>query len=264
MRMLKFNWMDFMPNVTNLIQFRQLLSDSMENSQGMWILTLNLDVLRQLTSENDDEFIKNVCASTTRTADGFPIKYLNQIQSRAAVERLAGSDIVFDIVEISARHKRPIFVAGGQANEAERAATSLMEKYVNSEVTSIELSFGDVGQLTKELSECLTVDEFVLMLGAGSLKSEKVIANLIEKYPKATYISCGAAISYMAETRPRSPKFLIILNMEWLWRFSQEPKRLFVRYFLKDLPFLATLSIMFSFSMAKTFLLKTLRHMRAT
>jgi UDP-N-acetyl-D-mannosaminuronic acid transferase (WecB/TagA/CpsF family) len=51
------------------------------------------------------------------------------------------------------------------------------------------------------------------------------------------FMALGATIDFEAGNIKRAPVIFQKLALEWLYRLIQEPKRLWRRYFLEDLPF---------------------------
>ncbi|MCD8291263.1 MAG: WecB/TagA/CpsF family glycosyltransferase, partial [Prevotella sp.] len=78
----------------------------------------------------------------------------------------------------------------------------------------------------------------VLLVGVGAPKQEKWIMKYRERMPKVNiFMALGATIDFEAGTLKRAPKAWQKLGMEWLYRFLNEPKRLFKRYFVDDMCF---------------------------
>jgi N-acetylglucosaminyldiphosphoundecaprenol N-acetyl-beta-D-mannosaminyltransferase len=55
--------------------------------------------------------------------------------------------------------------------------------------------------------------------------------------PGAGFVGCGAAIPSAAGALPRAPQRIQRLGLEWAYRLAREPRRLFRRYVVNDLPF---------------------------
>lgn len=51
------------------------------------------------------------------------------------------------------------------------------------------------------------------------------------------FMSIGATIDFEAGNVNRSPKWMSSVGLEWLYRLALEPKRLWKRYLVDDLPF---------------------------
>jgi UDP-N-acetyl-D-mannosaminuronic acid transferase (WecB/TagA/CpsF family) len=70
-------------------------------------------------------------------------------------------------------------------------------------------------------------------VGLCSPKQELVIELLMRRGLKVkTYIAIGATIDFESSLETRPPRYGPIWG--WFYRFRQEPKRLFRRYFIKD------------------------------
>ncbi len=52
-----------------------------------------------------------------------------------------------------------------------------------------------------------------------------------------TWMALGATVDFEAGTLKRAPEIWRVLGMEWFFRFLQEPRRLFRRYFIDDMKF---------------------------
>ena len=55
--------------------------------------------------------------------------------------------------------------------------------------------------------------------------------------PETWFVGVGISLSFLAGDQPRAPVVLQRLGLEWLHRLCHEPRRLFRRYVVQDLPF---------------------------
>ena len=68
----------------------------------------------------------------------------------------------------------------------------------------------------------------------GCPKQEKWIYENIEKYDAKVSVCAGATVDFLAGNVKRAPKWMSESGLEWFYRFLQEPKRMFKRYFVDD------------------------------
>ena len=54
-------------------------------------------------------------------------------------------------------------------------------------------------------------------------------------------LCCGAALDFIVGRVRRAPAFVRRVGFEWLWRLASEPRRLWRRYLVDDVAFLALL-----------------------
>ena len=75
----------------------------------------------------------------------------------------------------------------------------------------------------------------VVLVGVGCPKQEKWIDAHKTQMPNVNiWMALGATIDFEAGNVKRAPKFFQKFALEWLYRFFQEPKRMFRRYFIDD------------------------------
>jgi exopolysaccharide biosynthesis WecB/TagA/CpsF family protein len=78
----------------------------------------------------------------------------------------------------------------------------------------------------------------VVLVGLGNPKQTKWIYKYKDRLPTINvFMALGATIDFEAGNVKRAPAIFQKLALEWLYRFIQEPKRLWRRYFVEDLPF---------------------------
>ena len=76
---------------------------------------------------------------------------------------------------------------------------------------------------------------------AGSDPLRILITRLAPSFPGTWFVGCGAAIPFAAGALPRAPQWMQRTGLEWTFRLASEPRRLFSRYLVHDLPFALTL-----------------------
>ena len=75
----------------------------------------------------------------------------------------------------------------------------------------------------------------MLFVGMGVPKQDIFIYENMNIYQIPLSFSIGAAIDFLAGNVKRAPKWMSNHGLEWFYRFLQEPKRMFKRYFIDDL-----------------------------
>jgi exopolysaccharide biosynthesis WecB/TagA/CpsF family protein len=136
-----------------------------------------------------------------------------------------------------------IFLLGAREGIAEKAKNRINKK-VNREIV-VDCYSPPLGFETNE-KECLKIIDIinaskatVLAVGLGAPKQEKWVFAYKNKLIYVTQIFCvGATIDFEAGSIDRAPKWVRKFGLEWLFRLIKEPKRLWKRYLVDDIPFL--------------------------
>jgi N-acetylglucosaminyldiphosphoundecaprenol N-acetyl-beta-D-mannosaminyltransferase len=82
----------------------------------------------------------------------------------------------------------------------------------------------------------------VVWVGLGMPKQELWMHRARSHLPGVALLGVGAAFDFIAGTSPRAPAWMQASGLEWLHRFSQEPRRLWRRYLVNNPMYLALLT----------------------
>jgi len=200
-----------------------------DSREGHWIATLNLDYY--VRCKRDQGFWKILSKADVFTADGMPI--LRACQKRdprfEGLDRTTGADLTPRLI----RRLDPTKVAiVGGVDPA--AALKILEKdpadyFVFDGKVVLEEKWAQ--ELAEKISE-----RSVVFVALGCPKQEQMIALLQPYLPNAVFIAVGGSFEMIAGITGRAPKWMQKAGMEWLYRLSIEPKRLWKRYLVEGVP----------------------------
>ena len=189
-----------------------------------------------------------VSGASLVVADGMPLVWASRLLRRPAAR--AGDRRLPDLHAeraAAAASGKSVYLLGGEPGVPERAAGELARRFpgllvagVDAPPVGFDRQAGELAAVRAKLDEARPDIVFV---GLGFPKQERVIAALAPGLPAAWFIGCGAAIPFAAGTLPRAPHWMQRLGLEWAYRLASEPRRLFRRYLVDDLPFALRLMI---------------------
>jgi N-acetylglucosaminyldiphosphoundecaprenol N-acetyl-beta-D-mannosaminyltransferase len=217
----------------------RLFLDGVRERNGGWIVTPNLDILRQFTICPDSRRL--ILAASHRIADGQPIVWASRLVGRPVPGRVPGSDLVLSLPEAAARAGLSVFLLGGNPGVAAAAAARLEAQCPGLEsVGSYCPPYGfedDPRELAKIKEALKSARPALVLIGLGFPKQERLIRLLRSELSETWFVGVGISLSFLAGDQPRAPVALQRLGLEWLHRLVQEPRRLFRRYVTQGLPF---------------------------
>lgn len=216
----------------------ELLKDL--NHNGGVVVTPNVDHLVKIQS--DRELLQAYYHSNYRVCDSKILQYMSGFLGNPIKERISGSDLFPAFYEYNKYNEDVrIFLLGAKAGVAQKALENINRKVGREIVVAAHSpSFG----FEKNEQECHDIIErinhseaTVLAVGVGAPKQEKWIAKYRDQLPKIKiFLAIGATIDFEAGEVQRSPKVMSDLGLEWLYRLSCEPNRLWKRYLVDSLP----------------------------
>jgi N-acetylglucosaminyldiphosphoundecaprenol N-acetyl-beta-D-mannosaminyltransferase len=212
---------------------------SLENGNGGWLITLNVDIMRRLFRNPVLRMLAD--RADLVVADGTPIVWACRILGSPVAERVAGADLVVALSEAAAAGRRSVFVLGGDPGVAEEAWHRLCAASPGLDVRGgycPPWGFERSEQAMQGIIEALAqAAPDIVYCGLGFPKQERLILKVRELFPHTWFIGSGASHVFVAGQFPRAPRWMQRSGLEWLHRLWQEPERLFRRYLLDDAPF---------------------------
>jgi N-acetylglucosaminyldiphosphoundecaprenol N-acetyl-beta-D-mannosaminyltransferase len=139
-------------------------------------------------------------------------------------ERIAGSDIFWDILKIANKKDKTVFLLGGFDGVARKTAKKIKNKFPQLRIIGISEANPQDKNIVKEINK-LKVD--ILFIAWGQPKQELWIYNNLDKLDVKLAIGVGGTFDFVAGTKKRAPKAFRKAGFEWLWRLFIEPKRIF-------------------------------------
>jgi N-acetylglucosaminyldiphosphoundecaprenol N-acetyl-beta-D-mannosaminyltransferase len=183
-----------------------------------------------MEAHKDPLFAKQVNDAAFVMPDGMPIvKALGSFYGLKQ-DRVAGMDVFPDLLKLCAQHELNVFFYGTTSDVLEKIITK-----AKAENSKLKVA----GSLAPPFSRSVDDEDYISMIknsGAhmvfvalGCPKQEKWMATHSKKI-NSLLLGVGGAFSIYAGTAKRAPQWMRQLSLEWLYRFFQEPGRLFTRY----------------------------------
>jgi exopolysaccharide biosynthesis WecB/TagA/CpsF family protein len=213
----------------------------LDNLKSGVVFTPNVDHIIKL--QRDSEFAQSYTIGDYKICDSQIIMYASKFLGTPIKEKISGSDLLPAFCNYHKNNKDiKIFLLGAAQGVASKAQRRINNKAGrNIVVNSYSPPFG----FEKDEAECLKIvdminnsDATVLVLGLGAPKQEKWLYKYKDylKFIKI-FMALGATIDFEAGHIKRAPKWMSEIGLEWLFRLLCEPKRLWKRYLLDDIPF---------------------------
>lgn len=229
-------------NITNEQQCVQHIVDCASQGQGGWVVTPNLDIMRQCT--RDASLAQMIASADLVIADGMPLVWASRLQRTPLPGRVAGSTLMVTLCENAARHGLRVFLLGGAPGIADTAASVLQQRHAGLRIAGTccpPLGFEHDDREINNITHALTrATPDIVFVALGFPKQEQLIMRLRHLLPHAWWLGVGIGFSFVAGDVARAPVWIQRIGLEWLHRLAQEPRRLAKRYLLDDLPFAAS------------------------
>ncbi len=201
-----------------------------------YVVAINVDVVMKI---EEDPYLKRIVDSADMVlVDGKPLVWISKLHGKSLKAKISGSDLVPLLCEVAAQKGYKIFLIGGKDGIADQAKQHLVKKLPGIQIVGVyappfgfEKNKTELEKINQMISEA---HPDLLIACFGCPKQEKWIYENLAKYEAKVSICAGATVDFLAGNVKRAPRWMSEHGLEWFYRFLQEPKRMFKRYFVDD------------------------------
>jgi N-acetylglucosaminyldiphosphoundecaprenol N-acetyl-beta-D-mannosaminyltransferase len=189
--------------------------------------------------EQDQELRSALRCADLNLPDGTPVAWLGwQWGVRGPVR---GPGLVPEVGRAGAPYGLKHYLYGGAPGVAEDMAGRLRQEVPGIDIVGAEsppyrtISDDEVAELTNRIQAS---GANVVWIGLGTPRQDYLVPR-VAAFVDGVVVPVGAAFDFLAGRVGEAPRLLHGTGLEWLYRFSREPKRLWRRYLIGSPRFLA-------------------------
>ena len=139
-------------------------------------------------------------------------------------EKVAGIDFAANLLGILEESGKSLYLLGSKPGIGEKAAEKMLELHPKLKICGIaDGYFKDEAPVVEKINEAKPDALFVCL---GAPKQEKFMHGHREELAAKLMIGLGGSRDGFAGTVKRAPKWMIRLQLEWLYRLVREPRRI--------------------------------------
>jgi len=175
-----------------------------------------------------------VLGATLAVPDGQPLVWALHALGHARATRVYGPDLMARFCARAARTGIPIYLYGGRTP----AALELLERRLRERFPGLLIAGGFSPPFRplsadEEKSVVAAIDASgaqVVWVGTGQPKQEKWMLEMRPRLAAPLLVGVGAAFDFHAGLVSQAPGWMQRAGLEWAYRLSREPRRLWRRY----------------------------------
>ena len=165
--------------------------------------------------------------------DGMPGVWVGKLKGATQMTRCYGPDFFRDVFEGSAATPINHFLCGGQEGVADELKAAVGRKFGNYRVVGTfcppfrEMSDNEFRQLAQTINQS---GANIVWIGLSTPKQERFARRLAQWTHVNFIVTVGAAFDFHTDRVAQAPGWMQQLSLEWFFRLTKEPKRLYRRY----------------------------------
>jgi N-acetylglucosaminyldiphosphoundecaprenol N-acetyl-beta-D-mannosaminyltransferase len=187
-----------------------------------------------MACQEDPELRAAVLASDLTVPDGQPLVWAMNALGHHQPHRVYGPDLMARAFERAARTGRRMYLYGGRNDGAlVQLALNLRRRYPGVRIVggySPPFRPLEPWEVDGVVADINASDAEIVWVGIGVPKQEKWMATLRSRLQAPVLVGVGAAFDFHAGLVTQAPVWMQSAGLEWAYRLSREPRRLWRRY----------------------------------
>lgn len=202
-------------------------------------VVVNVDKLVKASRDPELRQIINDCALVN--ADGMPVVWASRLLGKGLKERVAGVDLFEALMARAAQKGWRVFLLGAREEVVSGVVHLYQKKFPNLPFAGYRNGYWKAEEEAAVVEQIRSANADLLFVAISSPKKEQFLG----KYQAAMKIpfamGVGGTFDVAVGKVKRAPLWMQKSGLEWFFRFLQEPRRMFRRYFIDDMAFFGLL-----------------------
>lgn len=172
-------------------------------------------------------------------ADGMPVVWASRLLGRPLKERVTGIDLFEALMRRSAEKGWRVFLLGAREEVVGGVARIYPARYPGLTLAGYRNGYWKPEEEEGVVAAIAATRPDILFVAISSPKKEAFLARYQAAMRVPFAMGVGGTFDVAVGLVSRAPVWMQKAGLEWFYRFLQEPRRMFRRYFVDDMAFVA-------------------------
>ncbi|MDP1525828.1 MAG: WecB/TagA/CpsF family glycosyltransferase [Rhodocyclaceae bacterium] len=174
--------------------------------------------------------------------DGIGMRIAGKVMGQPVADNVNGTDLFPPLCRMLALQGRSLYLLGARHGIAAAAADWAQRHCPGLKIAGTRDGYFAAADTTAVLADIRKSAADVLLVAFGAPRQEAWIREHFADTGATVAMGIGGLFDYFADRIPRAPLWMRRAGLEWVFRLIQEPGRLWRRYLVGNLVFLARLA----------------------
>jgi N-acetylglucosaminyldiphosphoundecaprenol N-acetyl-beta-D-mannosaminyltransferase len=199
-----------------------------------------------MEAQSDAALMKVYDDALVVAPDGMPLVWVGHMQGFASMERVAGPEMMLEIMGSPEFRDCSHFLCGGESGMAEELRDKLVARFPHLKICGVFTPPFRPMKVDEERSLIEAVHRAqpdIIWVGLGAPKQEHFMARYLPLLDTTLMMGVGAAFLLHTGRISDSPHWVKRAGLQWAHRLAQEPTRLWRRYLLRNPNFIVRVAL---------------------
>lgn len=189
-------------------------------------------------ARRDEAYRRVLAAAPLALADGIGMKLAGKLHRTPLRENVNGTDMFPRLCAALEGTRHGVYLLGARPGVAEEVDDWIARHFPDVKVCGWHHGYFTSEQQRQVLDDIACSGADLLLVAFGAPRQEMWIAEHLAETGVRVAIGVGGLFDFYSGRIPRAPLWIRELGLEWFYRFWQEPRRMWRRYFVGNAAFL--------------------------
>ena len=197
-----------------------------------------INAVKVVNAQKDEELKQSIINCDIINADGQGIVWASRFLNKPLPERVAGIDLMEELVKLSAEKNYRIFFLGAKEEIVTKVVGIYSRKYGKNIIGGYRNGYFANEEEVEIAKQIYDSNADILFVAMNSPKKEIFLNTYKDTFHVPFIMGVGGSFDVVAGLVKRAPDWMQNWGLEWLFRTSQEPRRLWRRYLFGNTKFI--------------------------
>lgn len=199
-----------------------VIESAWENERSLQVVTLNAEMV--VAAQQDAELDRIIRHAHLIVPDGAGVVWAVKLNGQT-IDRLPGIELAAAALGRAAMSGRRVALLGGKPEVMEILPEVLASRFPGLKIVAARHGYFSLDDEERLVDELVKQAPELILVALGVPKQEYFIDRWQSSFPKSVMIGVGGSFDVWTGQVKRAPKYMRVLNLEWLYRLLSEPWR---------------------------------------
>ena len=211
------------------------VDEAIAKEKHIWLTFINVSIVVQ--SNHDMEVYGILEVADYHLCDGMGLVYASRLLGKPLPEMVSGPLLLMRLLKHASDHGYRIYFLGSKQKIIERALLNVKRNYPGLQIVGYRNGYFNYAEEREVVALVRQSGAQILFVGMG-FPRERIFIHKYRKDLKVPVImDVGGALTVLAGIHRLAPRWMRMTGIEWVYRLSQEPRRLWKRYLVTNIIF---------------------------
>jgi N-acetylglucosaminyldiphosphoundecaprenol N-acetyl-beta-D-mannosaminyltransferase len=193
---------------------------------------------KMVMMSKDAKLFQSVVEADLINADGQGVVWAARLLGQRLPERVAGIDLMNNLIVRAHQKGYKAFFFGAREEVVQKVVRRVSEQYSPAVVAGYRNGYYEAGEAPAIARQIAESGAQMLFVAISSPAKENFLHDYKHILNKVNFImGVGGSFDVVAGVTRRAPRSWQVIGLEWLYRFLQEPSRMWRRYTVGNIEF---------------------------